>query len=505
MTSRPRSELKDLAPVLGHVSPFVSVSEALALFCVDKGMRTLAELTCAPLDAWAQPMTLGQVTALLRRFMVLDGAVNLSSGADVEAVSRLLPVGGLRHLACGALPYEAVEDMPPDVARPRLLNWLPAEARPNLRTVDLGGCRSACDLQVLEGCHNLVAVAAKRVVARHGVLDLGPVGRCDRLEHLSVGGVVHAEADDSWRWTGGGPGAPPALPDLAPLAKLSRLTHLSLPARHGAGAGCFDPEPLLDLPLEHLEWVGTVACLEEAHGSDRRRLALDTLRHVGVMWATDLQLTFALHLPKLRSLHLKSCKLAHEPAALGVLVGCDDLDSVALEACTGVADLAPLAACEKLRHVIVDVEPGTAKPSLAPFAHCANLESLAIKGYRSRVAHTLFVPPPAFAALRSLSVTGLGYTAFANEASASGAFPNLAEFNGADADEVRMYESARVNDHNRRYCAHYAKLRESGLAPKAAMAAAADFVGELIVPTCSPKRSPAFDRPPGSFEPLPKC
>ena len=118
------------------------------------------------------------------------------------------------------------------------------------------------------------------------------------------------------------------------------------------------------------------------------------------------------------------------------------------------------------------------------------------QGYRNRVASELFLPPPAFPALDALAISGLGFTAFANAAATSGAFPELREYNGAAAAEVRRYETARVIVHNQRYQTSYARLREGGLGPRAAMAAAGASVGDLIVPTCSPRSQRSSpDRP----------
>ena len=41
--------------------------------------------------------------------------------------------------------------------------------------------------------------------------------------------------------------------------------------------------------------------------------------------------------------------------------------------------------------------------------------------------------PPALTALDALAISGLGFTAFANAAATSGAFPELREYNGAAA------------------------------------------------------------------------
>ena len=102
--------------------------------------------------------------------------------------------------------------------------------------------------------------------------------------------------------------------------------------------------------------------------------------------------------------------------------------------------------------------------------------------------------------LQTLTVRGLSYTAFADAAAKNTCFPNLVEFNGAAADDARAYESAKVQDHNRKYRQTYAAARAEGLAPAAAMRRAADAVGDLVAPRCGPKlRADDKPKPPRKF------
>lgn len=495
MNRRRTPVLQDLAPVLRHISPYLCVAEAVSVFCADKGMLALAERAGAPLDCWSQAWTLKQLRALLKRFMILDGAVNLVDGADAAVAARALPVGGLRHLAAGSLPYETPVAVAVGVPSPppRLADWLPADCRPYLRTLHLGGCRTAVDLEVLRSCAQLRGLTVRRVAGGpDGVVDLAPLGACAKLEHVAIGGVA---VDDRG---GGAARLARGVLSLAPLARCGNLRHLSLPAKPArALGGAADPPvdcgAVLDLPLAHLEWVEDPAALDAASGV---RAAHGALRHVGVQFALVERLHFAATLPNLRSLHLKAVKL-QGAAPLAALAACDALERVSLEAVTGLGDLGALAGVPRLAALVVDVEPGgAAKPSLAPLAACPVLARLTVKGYRNRVASELFLPPPAFPALDALAISGLGFTAFANAAATSGAFPELREYNGAAAAEVRRYETARVIVHNQRYQTSYARLREGGLGPRAAMAAAGASVGDLIVPTCSPRSQRSSpDRP----------
>ena len=68
------------------------------------------------------------------------------------------------------------------------------------------------------------------------------------------------------------------------------------------------------------------------------------------------------------------------------------------------------------------------------------------------------------------------------------------------ADDARAYESAKVQDHNRKYRQTYAAARAEGLAPAAAMRRAADAVGDLVAPRCGPKlRADDKPKPPRKF------
>ena len=68
------------------------------------------------------------------------------------------------------------------------------------------------------------------------------------------------------------------------------------------------------------------------------------------------------------------------------------------------------------------------------------------------------------------------------------------------SSEMRACESAKVQDHNRKYRQTYAAARAEGLAPAAAMRRAADAVGDLVAPRCGPKlRADDKPKPPRKF------
>ena len=106
----------------------------------------------------------------------------------------------------------------------------------------------------------------------------------------------------------------------------------------------------------------------------------------------------------------------------------------------------------------------------------------------------------------TLTVRGLSYTAFADAAAKNTCFPNLVEFNGAAADDARAYESAKVQDHNRKY-RQTSPRRAEGLAPGSRDARrAADAVGDLVAPRCGPKlRADDKPKPPRKFPRLRTC
>ena len=68
------------------------------------------------------------------------------------------------------------------------------------------------------------------------------------------------------------------------------------------------------------------------------------------------------------------------------------------------------------------------------------------------------------------------------------------------SSEMRACESAKVQDHNRKYRKAYAAARGEGLAPAAAMRRAAAAVGDLVAPRCGPKlRADDKPKPPRKF------
>ena len=462
----------DIYSSLRFITPYLSCREALAFFESDVRLRLLAERVTAPIDLWSAPHSGAYLALLLRSFAAVDGAVRVARAEDAAAVGARLHDGALRHLACtSTTAADGAED------------WLPARARPFLRTVHLGAVVGR-DLAALADCPELRCFTARRVHAPSpGALDLRPLASCRHLVRLTISYASYE--------TRGGAAADDAL-DLSPLSACAGLERLSVP---GCARLRIDPAPLLGLPLVRLEYVSE----SNAFATE----APPTLKVLGFRGAAFSEPTGAGATLE-RCVALERCAFVEckFEAGLGRALPClPALRRLTIEGCSNVRDLGALALCPNLEDLTLDLrlEPLN-RPSLAPLAGCDALRILSIRSTRFSVL-TLFQPPPAFRSLEVLSVSALSYTAFANAAAKTLAFPNLLEFNGSCAVEVRKLESAHVVGHNREYRAAYVRRRDAGCSPKDAMEEATGEVGALVVLNCTPRAREVHCDP--NWTPLP--
>ena len=452
------------------LTPHLELQGTLALVATDRTLRRLMTTARAPLDLWARPWPLAKLEQALMRFGAADGAVNAATADGLVLAASKTRVGALLHVSL----HQTASPLPAPVAA----------HLPSLRTLHLAAV-NAEDLEQIGGCAQLRGLTLQRVRVRAGrALELGPLRRCGNLEHLSVQQIGYGD--------GGGDRSTCRPTDLTPLAACTSLTHLSLPP--GPGGEAIDASPLSSLSLESLEWVADPAGV--ASGDAAR-----SLTHLGLRGADlDAPLLAALaQLPRLASIEFRGCRFP-SVHGLATLPSLPKLEKASFRSCAGGVDLEPLAdRCPNLSALLLVAESGHDRPRLEGLARFPKLRELTVRGTLPYAA-ALFREPPALERLETLTVRGLSYTAFADAAAKNTCFPNLVEFNGAAADDARAYESAKVQDHNRKYRQTYADARAEGLAPAAAMRRAADAVGDLVAPRCGPKlRADDKPKPPRKF------